>query len=143
MKGLDVQLTVDMIRLSDSCDRIVLLSGDADLMPSVAAVVNRGARVELLAFPTMLAKRLREAPTAIVDLTSILPDFSAELPRRSTVSQDEAKLWSLKGVAPEHRKDARATWSGVLLERALRALCQSHGLPVSEEDGLDALKRPQ
>lgn len=138
MKGLDVQLAVDMMRVSDSCDRVILLSGDADLTPSVFAVVNRGVAVELLAFPTILATELRKAATSVVDLMTLLTDVSVQK-RPVTPSQEEAELWFVKGITPDRRKDVRAMWVGVLLERALRELCKTHDLPVSGDDGLDAL----
>lgn len=138
VKGLDVQIAVDMARLSDSCDRMVLVSGDADFAPGVRAVVERGVAVEIVALATHLGQALRDAGGTIVDLMAVLADLSPER-HGATPSASEAELWALKGIASEHRKDLRAAWAGILLERMLRELCRKHNLTIASNDGVDAL----
>lgn len=49
-KGLDTRLAVDMVTLDGSCDMAVLLSGDADNIPSLDYVKRRGKHVAVVEF---------------------------------------------------------------------------------------------
>lgn len=144
LKGLDVELAVDMMIWADSCDRIVLLSGDADFTPSVAALAKKGVIAEVLAFRALLARPLQRASQEFTDLTDVIADLtlqpkSAEAQPEAKALPNEGALWHLKGVEPERIKDLRAAWNGILLERTLRHLCRKHGLNPASDDSLDAL----
>ncbi|MBU0646484.1 NYN domain-containing protein [Patescibacteria group bacterium] len=56
----DVGLTVDIIRMLDMLDVIVLVSGDGDYIPLVEYVRNRGRIVEVMAFRETTSSRLVE-----------------------------------------------------------------------------------
>ena len=58
-KGVDTQLATDMIVLSDIYDAAIILSGDADYLPPVAAVKNRGKFVYCVSF---LDRKGRQLP---------------------------------------------------------------------------------
>jgi uncharacterized LabA/DUF88 family protein len=49
-KGVDTQLSIDMILLSDIYDAAIIVSGDADFLPAVAAAKDRGKLVYTAAF---------------------------------------------------------------------------------------------
>lgn len=137
MQRFDVQMAVDMVTIAGAFNRVILISGDSDLLPSVIALTERNIFVEIMAFPMMMAADLRKAASSVVDLTEILPDMTT----RSLVPKQmlQMELWSLKGVPPQNRKDATAVWNGALLERHLRQLCTANRLLVEEKDGLDSL----
>jgi len=144
LKGLDVELGADIVIWADSCDRIVLLSGDADFTSSVTALAKKGVIAEVLAFQALLARQLLLASDKFTDLTDMIAELA--LQPRLVAAQHEVKalpnesvLWHLKGVEPERTKDLRAAWYGILLERTFRELCQKHGLSLASDDGLDAL----
>jgi len=142
LKGLDVELATDILIWADSCDRIVLLSGDADFAPSVAALAKKGVIAEVLAFHFIFSQRLRQASQEFTDLTDVMAELTlqsgpATVQHESKALSNESTLWHLKGVEPERVKDLRAAWNGILLERTLRQLCQMRGL--NSDGGIDAL----
>jgi len=66
----DVGLTVDAIRLSNSLDAVILVSGDGDYLPLVEYLkYNQGKQVEVLAFGQTTSSRLKEAVDDFVDLS--------------------------------------------------------------------------
>jgi uncharacterized LabA/DUF88 family protein len=144
LRGLDVDLAVDIVLWADSCDRIVLVSGDADFTHSIAALPTKGVVGELLGFPALVARPLREASSEFTDLTDFLPDLALSAKPREPdgsglTAPIESAMWGMKGIPPNNMKDARASFYGGLLERTLRKLCAKHGLPATTDDGLDAL----
>lgn len=137
-KYVDVQIAVDMIQIAESADRIALVSGDNDFSYSVRAVVNKGIPVDIVALTPAMGRRLVEAGGTVVDLMTILGDLASE-PIDADFSTQERALWTLKGLSAKHRKDVRALWCGVQLERALRHLCDMHGISLSPNEGIDGL----
>jgi hypothetical protein len=74
-KGVDTQLATDMIVLADIYDAAIILSGDADYLPAVAAVKAKGRLVYSVSFLGENgkplpggARRLRNAVDSRVDL---------------------------------------------------------------------------
>lgn len=65
----DVGLTVDVIRMLDMLDVIVLVSGDGDYLPLVEYVKNRGRIVEVMAFRETTSTRLVEASDHYTNLS--------------------------------------------------------------------------
>ncbi len=64
----DVGITVDMIRMSESIDVIVLVSGDGDYIPAVEYLQNHGKLVEALAFKKTTSNKLIEQVDDFIDL---------------------------------------------------------------------------
>ncbi len=56
--NLDVEMAIDMILLSQYCDRIVLLSGDGDLAYAVNKVAYTGVQVEVIGLGSMTSSSL-------------------------------------------------------------------------------------
>ena len=56
VKGIDIQIAVDMVQLTGPNDRLVLVSGDADFVPAIQALTARGIAVDVIAFPPALAR---------------------------------------------------------------------------------------
>ncbi len=76
IKGnMDIELTVDAMRLSKSIDHIVLFSGDGDFRSLVAALQQEGRRVSVVSTlqtqPPMVAGELRRQADQFIDLASI------------------------------------------------------------------------
>lgn len=57
-KGVDTQLTTDLITLADIYDVALIVSGDADYIPPVSAIKNRGKLVYSVSFMTKDGKKL-------------------------------------------------------------------------------------
>ncbi|MBL7142380.1 MAG: NYN domain-containing protein [Candidatus Pacebacteria bacterium] len=71
----DVGITVDAIRISQSCDAIVLCSGDGDFFQLVEYLKNQGKRVEVVAFGKSSSSKLRESVDEFVDLEENLDKY--------------------------------------------------------------------
>jgi uncharacterized LabA/DUF88 family protein len=72
----DVGLAVDAIRLSNSLDVVVLVSGDGDYIPLVEYIQkSSGKQVEVVSFGETTSSKLIEAVDAFTDLSSDLKRY--------------------------------------------------------------------
>ena len=76
LKGnMDIELSVDAMRLADSLDHIVLFSGDGDFKSLVAALQQKGKRVSVISSlqtqPPMVADELRRQADQFIDLADL------------------------------------------------------------------------
>ncbi len=76
LKGnMDIELSVDAMRLADSLDHIVLFSGDGDFRSLVAALQQKGKRVSVISTlqtqPPMVADELRRQSDQFIDLADL------------------------------------------------------------------------
>lgn len=65
----DVGIAVDAIRLSESVDVIILITGDGDFMPLVEYLKNLGKQVEIIAFAKSASSKLMESADDFIDLS--------------------------------------------------------------------------
>ena len=65
----DVGLTVDVIRMIDMLDVVVIASGDGDFVPLVDFVKSRGRIVEIVSFRETTSTRLVESADQYVNLS--------------------------------------------------------------------------
>lgn len=85
VKGnMDLELAIDMLEQAEHIDHAVLLSGDGDFKPLVAAVQRKGVRVTVVSTtksqPPILADELRRQADAFIDLT----DLQSAIARNAT-----------------------------------------------------------
>ncbi len=76
IKGnMDIELTVDAMRLSRSIDHVVLFSGDGDFKSLVGALQQEGRRVSVVSTlqtqPPMIADELRRQSDQFIDLADL------------------------------------------------------------------------
>lgn len=64
----DVGVVIDMIRLSNKLDVMVLISGDGDYVPAVEYLRNQGHRVEVMAFGPSTSNKLVTEVDKFIDL---------------------------------------------------------------------------
>ncbi len=64
----DVGIVIDAVRIADSVDSLVLVSGDGDFIALVEYLKNQGKRVEVLAFGRSASSRLKEVADEFIDL---------------------------------------------------------------------------
>ena len=64
----DVGITIDAVRIAQSCDAIVLASGDGDFIQLAEYLKNQGKRVEVIAFGRSASSRLKEVVDEFVDI---------------------------------------------------------------------------
>jgi uncharacterized LabA/DUF88 family protein len=76
--NMDIELAVDVMRLADSVDHIVLFSGDGDFRCMVEAVQAKGRRVSVVSTlttrPPMVADDLRRQADQFIDLADLRDD---------------------------------------------------------------------
>jgi len=77
--NMDIELAVDVMRLADSIDHVVLFSGDGDFRSLVEAVQAKGKRVSVVSTlatrPPMVADDLRRQADQFIDLTDMRDDI--------------------------------------------------------------------
>lgn len=78
IKGnMDIDMVVDMLRLADHLDHIILFTGDGDFRALIRAVQEKGVRVTVASTqkttPPMLADELRRQADAVIDLFDLGP----------------------------------------------------------------------
>ena len=76
IKGnMDIELTVDAMRLASQLDHVVLFSGDGDFRSLVAALQEMGKRVSVVSTlqsqPAMIADELRRQADQFIDLANL------------------------------------------------------------------------
>ncbi len=76
IKGnMDIELTVDAMRLAENVDHIVLFSGDGDFKCLVGALQQKGKRVSVVSTlqtqPPMVADELRRQSDQFIDLADL------------------------------------------------------------------------
>jgi len=66
----DVGLTVDVMKMANRLDAVILVSGDGDFIPLVEYLQNHaGVQVEVVSFGKSTSSRLREVADDFVDLS--------------------------------------------------------------------------
>ncbi len=85
---MDIELAVDVMRLCDSLDHIVLFSGDGDFRSLVEAVQARGRRVTVVSTlatrPPMVADDLRRQADQFIDIMELKPEIGRDPAERET-----------------------------------------------------------
>jgi len=76
IKGnMDIELTVDAMRLADTLDHVVIFTGDGDFRALVAALQLKGKRVSIVSTlqtqPPMVADELRRQADQFIDLADL------------------------------------------------------------------------
>ena len=100
VKGnMDIELTVDAMKLADSLDHVVLFTGDGDFRALVGALQQEGKRVSVVSTlqtqPAMVADELRRQADQFIDLADleqvICRDPAARTPPKSVASARSAR----------------------------------------------------
>ena len=72
---MDIELTVDAMRLVEHLDHVVLFTGDGDFRALVGAMQSRGRRVSVVSTlqtqPQMVAAELRRQADQFIDLADL------------------------------------------------------------------------
>ena len=66
----DVGIAIDGVRLANSVDVIILMSGDGDFIPLVEYLKNVGTQVEVVAFGKSASSKLKESADDFLDLSN-------------------------------------------------------------------------
>jgi uncharacterized LabA/DUF88 family protein len=88
---IDVELTVDAMRLQSGLDHVVLFSGKADFKGLVAALQEQGKRVSIVSTlatqPAMVADELRRQADQFIDLAELEAQIGRPYTSRSEKSE--------------------------------------------------------
>jgi uncharacterized LabA/DUF88 family protein len=113
VKGnMDIELAVDVMRLCDSLDHIVLFSGDGDFRSLVEAVQERGRRVTVISTlatrPAMVADDLRRQADQFIDIMDLKPAIGRDPAERECA----VSAWTPAGTSRTSPKSEAAwrTW---------------------------------
>ena len=87
IKGnMDIELTVDAMRMADVVDHIVLFTGDGDFRALVAALQLKGKRVSVISTlqtqPAMVADELRRQADQFIDIADLENSICRDVPQR-------------------------------------------------------------
>lgn len=98
--NLDVELALDLVKLANSYDTAILVSGDGDFRYAVQTVQSQGKRVEVASFATSTSKTLVQTADAHLELDCIFnqiyspahPSLGAVIPLKQRNSLNKARL---------------------------------------------------
>lgn len=65
----DIGIVMDIIRLSNKLDVVVLVTGDGDFVPLIEYLKNHGQYVEVMAFGESASTKLKEESDEFIDLS--------------------------------------------------------------------------
>lgn len=89
IKGnIDVELTTDVMEISNSVDHVMLFTGDGDFKYLVQAIQRKGVRVSVIStvetHPPMISDELRRVADHFIDLSDLRNEIKrADAPNRS------------------------------------------------------------
>ncbi len=107
---LDLELAIDMLSLTERCDRYVLASGDGDFAPLVDAVGARGVRVAVLSTQNYEAHQrasyrasdlLLDAADEFIPIESIAEHIRRKAPRFEPPRFEPAKIIEPRPEGPK------------------------------------------
>ena len=109
IKGnMDIELTVDAMRMADVVDHIVLFTGDGDFRALVAALQLKGKRVSVISTlqtqPAMVADELRRQADQFIDIADLEHSICRDVPTPRPVARETADV--APGVVVERRPSA-------------------------------------
>ena len=67
--NLDVEITTDMLALADRLDMVILVSHDGDFVYPLKALAQRGVRIVVAGFRSIMNGELMDAADRCIDLT--------------------------------------------------------------------------
>ncbi len=83
----DVGIAMDIVRLSEKIDTVVLVSGDGDFLEVLRYVKSRGIRAELMAFKKTTSAKLLEEADDYIDLGGSGGKFLIPLGKTARMNQ--------------------------------------------------------
>lgn len=98
--NLDVELALDLVKLANSYDTAILVSGDGDFRYAVQTVQSQGKRVEVASFASSTSETLVKTADAYLGLDSIFnqkyspsqPSFGAVIPLKQRQKLHSTRL---------------------------------------------------
>ena len=105
----DVGITVDIIKMLDLLDVVVLVSGDGDYIPLVRYCQSRGRQVEVISFRESTSTKLVEAVDGYTDLSADQKKFLIGQAQPEAPSHSAPRPASPRSAPPRGRKPMLTT----------------------------------
>jgi uncharacterized LabA/DUF88 family protein len=106
--NLDIELVVDMMRMGDKLDVAVVVSGDGDFAPAIAAVQQMGVRVEVISFRGNTSSDLIDVADIFIDITTVAKVEKGVRSGRRVASEGDLSMTEVpdkeSGVTPRRRR---------------------------------------
>ncbi len=106
--NLDIELVVDMMRMGEKLDIAVVVSGDGDFAPAIAAVQQMGVRVEVISFRGNTSSDLIDVADVFIDITNVAKVEKGARSGRRVASDGDLSMTEVpdkeSGVVPRHRR---------------------------------------
>ncbi len=106
--NLDIELVVDLMRMSDKLDIAVVVSGDGDFAPAIYAVQQRGVRVEVISFRGNTSSDLIDAADIFIDINSVAKVEKGVRSGRRVAAEGDLSMTEVpdkeSGVVPRRRR---------------------------------------
>ncbi len=122
--NLDIELVVDMMRLAEKLDVAVVVSGDGDFAPAIAAVQQKGVRVEVISFRGNTSSDLMDVADVFIDITSVAKVEKGVRSGRRVATDGDLSMTAVpekeSGVKPRRRRGATSDDTSERTERGTR-----------------------
>ncbi len=133
--NLDIELVVDMMRMGEKLDVAVVVSGDGDFAPAIAAVQQMGVRVEVISFRGNTSSDLIDVADVFIDITNVAKVEKGARSGRRVASDGDLSMTEVpdkeSGVTPRRRRRRDADEKAERPERTVRAAvstrCRARG----------------
>ena len=106
--NLDIELVVDMMRMAEKLDIAVVISGDGDFAPAIAAVQQQGVRVEVVSFRGNTSSDLIDVADVFIDITNVAKVEKGVRSGRRVASDGDLSMTAVpekeSGVTPRRRR---------------------------------------
>ncbi len=106
--NLDIELVVDMMRLAEKLDIAVVVSGDGDFAPAIAAVQQKGVRVEVVSFRGNTSSDLIDVADVFIDITNVAKVEKGARSGRRVATDGDLSMTAVpekeSGVKPRRRR---------------------------------------
>jgi uncharacterized LabA/DUF88 family protein len=79
--NLQIEMAVDMLKLANHCDTLILLSGHGELSYAVRKASDYGVQIEVVSLPSMLNDGLRDVADHFTDLTKLQTAIQKSIPQ--------------------------------------------------------------
>ena len=143
--NLDIELVVDMMRLAEKLDIAVVVSGDGDFAPAIAAVQQKGVRVEVISFRGNTSSDLIDVADVFIDITNIAKVEKGVRSGRRVATDGDLSMTAVpekeSGVKPRRRRRGESDEKADKPERGIRSRRRG-GRKAEAEAPAEAVERP-
>ncbi len=122
--NLDIELVVDMMRMAEKLDIAIVVSGDGDFAPAIAAVQQKGVRVEVISFRGNTSSDLIDVADVFIDITSVAKVEKGARSGRRVATDGDLSMTAVpekeSGVKPRRRRRGESDDKAEKAEKSTR-----------------------